>query len=95
MYICLTGTTTNEVQWIINRTDVQALNLFNVTIVNGNGTGVLKIPNLTETFNKTTFQCISISDEEMALSEMSQLCIQGKLLAYYVVIVTMHNAPGL
>lgn len=57
-----------------------------MTIENGNGTGVLTISNLTEMLNETTFQCISISDEEMSLSEMSQLYIQGKPLAYHVVV---------
>lgn len=77
MYTCITNTNTDEVQWMINETNLEELNLTSVNITNGGGRGVIIIANITEEFNGSLIQCRSKSDVDKPPSQISQLYLQG------------------
>lgn len=68
----------SEVQWLVNGTILEDMNLPGVRTASNIVAGALTITNLTEVFNETTVQCKSTSRTgDVLLSDTPRLRLQG------------------
>lgn len=75
------GQTTVRIQWLINGTPLESLNLMNVTeefTSIGDGVGILYFTNLPEDYNMTRIQC-----EATLSSGSTSLSINGVILLIF------------
>lgn len=69
----------SEIQWLINGTELESLDLPGVRTESNIVAGALTITNLTEIFNETTLQCMATSRAgDVFLSDTPRLRLQGE-----------------
>lgn len=79
MFTCVVAQHNSELQWLINGTIFEDMDLPGVRTESNIVAGALTIANLTEMFNETTIQCMSTSTTgDTSLSDVLQLRLQGK-----------------
>ena len=72
-----------SIQWLINRTQLENLNLQNVNTRFFSGTGRLDITHIPSDYNDTTIQCIANFGDRNEPSNILTLLVQGRLVTYY------------
>ena len=81
-FFCTGTASVSGIQWLINGTHLENLNLQNVNTRFFRGIGRLDITHIPSDYNDTTIQCIANFGDRNEPSNILTLLVQGRLVTY-------------